>query len=115
MNHADFIITSSYQEIAGRDGSVGQYEKHMAFTMPGLYRVVDGIDVFDPKFNIVSPGADESVYFPFTDKEKRHLDLIPAIEELIYGQTENEQHWWVVGSFRGVGGGRQCVYARVYA
>jgi sucrose synthase len=30
----------------------------MAFTMPGLYRVVAGIDVYDPKFNIVSPGAD---------------------------------------------------------
>jgi hypothetical protein len=26
--------------------------------MPGLYRVVAGVDVYDPKFNIVSPGAD---------------------------------------------------------
>ena len=119
MNHADFIITSSYQEIAGRDGSVGQYEQHMAFTMPGLYRVVDGIDVFDPKFNIVSPGADESVYFPYTDKEKRHLDLHPAIEELIYGQTESEEHWWVLSGGWDTDRSIECMetekHARVYA
>ncbi|CAA7058833.1 unnamed protein product [Microthlaspi erraticum] len=48
MNHADFIITSTYQEIAGSKNNVGQYESHTAFTLPGLYRVVHGIDVFDP-------------------------------------------------------------------
>ncbi|KAK8545273.1 hypothetical protein V6N12_026110 [Hibiscus sabdariffa] len=58
MNHTDFIITSTFQEIAGSKDTVGQYESHTAFTLPGLYRVVHGIDVFDPKFNIVSPGAD---------------------------------------------------------
>ena len=31
---ADFIITSTFQEIAGDAGSVGQYESHTAFTMP---------------------------------------------------------------------------------
>lgn len=36
---ADFIITSTYQEIAGQQQHVGQYESHDAFTMPGLYRV----------------------------------------------------------------------------
>ena len=36
---ADFIITSTYQEIAGQTAHVGQYESHMAFTMPGLFRV----------------------------------------------------------------------------
>jgi hypothetical protein len=41
MNHADFIITSTYQEIAGNDTRVGQYESMKAFTMPGLYRVVE--------------------------------------------------------------------------
>ncbi len=64
MNSADFIITSTYQEIAGTDDSVGQYESYEHFTMPGLYRVVSGVDVYDPKFNIVSPGANEDVYFP---------------------------------------------------
>ncbi|TNF38273.1 MAG: sucrose synthase, partial [Gammaproteobacteria bacterium] len=45
MNSADFIITSTYQEIAGREDSAGQYESYQSFTMPGLYRVVQGIDI----------------------------------------------------------------------
>jgi len=85
MNTADFIIASTYQEIAGTDDSLGQYESYARFTMPGLYRVVAGVDVYDPKFNIVSPGANEDVYFPFTDEERRLKHLIPEIEDLIYG------------------------------
>ncbi|KAM7470614.1 hypothetical protein LguiA_008797 [Lonicera macranthoides] len=57
MNAVDFIITSTYQEIAGSKSRVGQYESHAAFTMPGLARVVVGINVFDPKFNLAAPGA----------------------------------------------------------
>ncbi|CAL0319915.1 unnamed protein product [Lupinus luteus] len=72
MNHTDFIITNTFQEIAGRcKDIVGQYESHTAFTILGLYRVVHGIDAFDPKFNIVSPGADMSIYFPYTETERR--------------------------------------------
>ena len=78
MNAADFIITSTYQEIAGTADTVGQYEAHTAFTMPGLYRVVHGIDVFDPKFNIVSPGVDPQVYFPPSDEERRLNHLLPG-------------------------------------
>jgi sucrose synthase len=85
MNAADFIITSTYQEIAGNAESVGQYESYSAFTMPGLYRVPKGIDVFDPKFNIVSPGADEQVYFPNTQTEDRLPGLEKDIDELLYG------------------------------
>jgi sucrose synthase len=85
MNTADFIITSTYQEIAGTDDSVGQYESYARFTMPGLYRVVAGVDVYDPKFNIVSPGANEDIYFPYTADERRLKHLHPEIEELIYG------------------------------
>nr|CAB3500559.1 unnamed protein product [Digitaria exilis] len=96
MNHADFIITSTFQEIAGNKDTVGQYESHMAFTMPGLYRVVHGIDVFDPKFNIVSPGADMSIYFPYTESQKRLTSLHPEIEELLYSQTENNEHKFVL-------------------
>ncbi len=85
MNSADFIITSTYQEIAGTDDSVGQYESYEHFTMPGLYRVVSGVDVYDPKFNIVSPGANEDVYFPYSDSEHRLSHLKPEIDDLIYG------------------------------
>ncbi|KAL7136917.1 hypothetical protein ABFS83_10G062000 [Erythranthe nasuta] len=96
MNHTDFIITSTFQEIAGSKDTVGQYESHMAFTMPGLYRVVHGIDVFDPKFNIVSPGADTNVYFPYTDEENRLTSLHPEIEELLYSNVENDEHLCVL-------------------
>lgn len=60
--------------------------------MPGLYRVVHGIDSFDPKFNIVSPGADMSIYFPYTEKEKRLTKFHPEIEELLYSPVENKEH-----------------------
>jgi len=85
MNTADFIITSTYQEIAGTDTGLGQYESYMHFTMPGLYRVVNGVDVYDPKFNIVSPGADEEIYFPFTDQERRLGHLHPELDDLVFG------------------------------
>jgi sucrose synthase len=90
MNAADFIITSSFQEIAGTEETVGQYESHQAFTMPGLFRVVSGIDAFDPKFNIVPPGADPDVFFPFSSKEERDPEVKAEIAELIYGGASPE-------------------------
>ncbi len=90
MNAADFIITSTFQEIAGKTDSVGQYESYSAFTMPGLYRVVNGIDAFDPKFNIVSPGADAEVYFPNTESGRRLNGLHEEIERYIYGEGRDD-------------------------
>jgi len=72
--------------------TVGQYESHTAFTLPGLYRVVHGIDVFDPKFNIVSPGADMCIYFPYSEKEKRLTALHDSIEKLLYDPEQNDEH-----------------------
>ncbi|KAL9430678.1 hypothetical protein AB3S75_025968 [Citrus x aurantiifolia] len=92
MNNADFIITSTYQEIAGTKNTVGQYESHTAFTLPGLYRVVHGIDVFDPKFNIVSPGADMDIYFPYSEKQKRLTALHGSIEQLLFDPEQNDEH-----------------------
>ncbi|CAI9265475.1 unnamed protein product [Lactuca saligna] len=92
MNSADFIITSTFQEIAGSKDRPGQYESHEAFTLPGLYRVVSGINVFDPKFNIASPGADQTVYFPYTETQKRFTSFQPAIEELLFSKVENDEH-----------------------
>jgi len=91
MNTADFIITSTYQEIAGTGNSVGQYEAHSAYTMPGLYRVVHGIDVFDPKFNIVSPGADEEIYFPYTESDQRLAHYHEEIHKLLYGADGDDK------------------------
>ncbi|GAV91439.1 Glycos_transf_1 domain-containing protein/Sucrose_synth domain-containing protein [Cephalotus follicularis] len=92
MNNADFVITSTFQEIAGTKNTVGQYESHTAFTLPGLYRVVHGIDVFDPKFNIVSPGADMSIYFPFSEKEKRLTALHGSIEQMLYDPEQTDEY-----------------------
>ncbi|KAJ9140805.1 hypothetical protein P3X46_031405 [Hevea brasiliensis] len=92
MNTADFIITSTFQEIAGSKDRPGQYESHETFTMPGLCRVVSGINVFDPKFNIAAPGADQSVYFPYTEKRRRLTSFYPAIEELLYNKEDNNEH-----------------------
>jgi len=91
MNSADFIITSTYQEIAGTEENPGQYESYMTFTMPNLYRVLYGIDVYDPKFNIVSPGADPLIYFPAEDREHRFIQLHKEIDDLIYGGHRHDE------------------------
>ncbi|KAK2974102.1 hypothetical protein RJ640_009605 [Escallonia rubra] len=79
-------LNQSYQD------RPGQYESHSAFTLPRLYRVVSGINVFDPKFNIAAPGADQSVYFPHTEKQRRLTSFHPAIEELLFSKVDNSEH-----------------------
>ncbi len=90
MNSADFIITSTYQEIAGNEKSVGQYESYKHFTLPELYQVVNGLDVRDPKFNIISPGANEEIFFPYYNRESRKYLLNEEIENLIYGKPDDK-------------------------
>jgi sucrose synthase len=91
MNSADFIITSTYQEIAGTEDTIGQYGAYRTFTMPGLYRVIHGVDQFDPKFNIVSPGANPDVYFPFSDQARRLTTLLPEIDSMIFGAADAQR------------------------
>jgi len=88
MNTADFIITSTYQEIAGTAESVGQYESYTSFSLPRLYRVISGIDCFDPKFNIVSPGADPRVFFPYFKETHRPAEIREEIETMVYGSPD---------------------------
>lgn len=84
MNAANFIISSTYQEIVGTPDSVGQYESYKCFTMPELYHVVSGIDLFSPKFNVVPPGVNESSYFPYTRTEDRVPGDRDRLEELLF-------------------------------
>ncbi|MEH2259636.1 sucrose synthase [Nostoc sp.] len=84
MNAADFIITSSYQEIVGTPDTIGQYESYKWFTMPQLYHVVDGIDLFSPKFNLVPPGINENIFFPYSHKEDRDINLGSKIHDLLF-------------------------------
>lgn len=86
MNSADFIITSTYQEIAGREDSLGQYESYRNFTMPGLYRVAGGINLFHPKFNILPPGVNTDLFFPFSEKEKRTKEITEEINERFFSK-----------------------------
>lgn len=90
MNSSDFIITSTYQEIAGSSDVVGQYESYASFTMPSLQRVIHGIDVFDPKFNIVSPGADETTFFSYTETSRRDSSQKKELASLIYGEPDHQ-------------------------
>lgn len=85
-------LTDILCHLSFRKSTVGQYESHTAFTLPGLYRVVHGIDVYDPKFNIVSPGVDMSIYFPYSDKENRLTALHGSIEKLLHDPEQNEEH-----------------------
>jgi sucrose synthase len=100
MNAADFIISSTYQEIAGSSDVVGQYESYASFSMPGLQRVLHGIDIFDPKFNIVSPGADDATYFSFSEKDRRLPGLHAEIAELIFGETDHQSRGKIDNSGR---------------
>lgn len=85
MNASDFIITSSYQEIAGTQTSIGQYESYKAFTMPELYRVENGINLFHPKFNVVSPGVNEKIFFPYTRTDQRFPETTAKMSEMLFG------------------------------
>ncbi|AFY32653.1 sucrose synthase [Calothrix sp. PCC 7507] len=84
MNAADFIVTSSYQEIVGTPDTMGQYESYKSFTMPNLYHVIDGIDLFSPKFNMVPPGVNEEIFFSYSQKEDRDPDVRKRIHDLLF-------------------------------
>ncbi|MCU0548989.1 MAG: sucrose synthase [Leptolyngbya sp. Prado105] len=91
MNAANFIVSSTYQEIVGTPESVGQYESYKSFTMPDLYHVVDGIELLSPKFNVVPPGVNEVVFFPFTRTEDRLLSDRERLENLLFYDDDPEQ------------------------
>ena len=88
MNAADFIITSTYQEIVGTPEQWGQYESYKNFTMPHLYHVVDGIDLFSPKFNVVPPGVNESIFFPHTQTSEQGDR--ERIKELLFTREDQQ-------------------------
>lgn len=91
MNAANFVISSTYQEIVGTPDSVGQYESYKRFTMPDLYHVINGIELFSPKFNVVPPGVNEAVYFPYTRSKDRVEANRERIEEMLFTLDDPEQ------------------------
>ncbi|MDX2096757.1 MAG: sucrose synthase [Leptolyngbyaceae cyanobacterium bins.59] len=91
MNAANFVISSTYQEIVGTPDSVGQYESYRSFTMPELYHVVSGIELFSPKFNVVPPGVNETYFFPYTKADERLLGDRERLETLLFTLDDPEQ------------------------
>ncbi|MDJ0724245.1 MAG: sucrose synthase [Prochloraceae cyanobacterium] len=91
MNAANCIISSTYQEIVGMPDSVGQYESYESFTMPGLYHVVKGIELYSPKFNVVPPGVNEKVYFPYDRSQERIAAKKERLEELLFTLEDPSQ------------------------
>ncbi|PAX52660.1 sucrose synthase [Brunnivagina elsteri] len=91
MNAANFIISSTYQEIVGTPDSIGQYESYKCFTMPDLYHVVNGIELFSPKFNVVPPGVSESYYFPYSRNQERVESDRRRLEEILFTLEDSTQ------------------------
>ena len=89
MNAANIIVTSSYQEIAGTEDSIGQYESYKNFTMPDLYRVTGGINLFHPKFNIVPPGVNFDFYFPYSNEKDRLQESKDELGHLLFGNADD--------------------------
>ncbi len=99
MNMASFIITSTSQEITGTQDARGQYETYQFFSMPDLYHVRGGVNLFHPKFNVIPPGVPEDVYFPYSEEKRRDSEVRDRVshwifesdEEFIYGKLDDPQ------------------------
>ncbi len=84
MNQTDVVISSTAQEIAGTDTVIGQYESYSLYSMPELYKVKNGINLRHPKFNVISPGVDENIYFPFHEQERRSSEVTQKLETRLF-------------------------------
>ena len=90
MNKSDFIITSTHQEIIGTEDTMGQYESYQMFTMPGLYQVLNGINLFAPKFNVIPPGVDQELYYPYYERERRVEAKTEFWEDRLFQQNAED-------------------------
>ncbi len=88
MNLANFIVTSTRQEITGTESAIGQYESYQFFTMPGLMNVTSGINLFHPRFNVIPPGVNEEIFFPYTRKKKRNQKMTGELTELLFTRQD---------------------------
>ncbi|MFZ9737867.1 MAG: sucrose synthase [Prochlorotrichaceae cyanobacterium] len=91
MNAAHFIISSTHQEIVGTTDSIGQYESYQTFSLPNLYHVLHGVELFSPKFNVVPPGVNESIYFPYYNQDDRPFPDRDRLAYLLFEQEDPQQ------------------------
>lgn len=90
MNLANFIITSTSQEITGTDRSIGQYESYQFFVMPGLMQVTNGINLFHPRFNVIPPGVSNNIFFPYMEKKRRIVKQSRQLNKMLF-EVEDEE------------------------
>jgi len=90
MTGANITITSTYQEIAGTESSIGQYEAYRHFNMPDLFRVKSGSNMFHPRFNIIPPGVDQEYFYPFSEVSNRDMDLNEELTNYVFNEGESE-------------------------
>jgi sucrose synthase len=96
MNAADFIVTSSYQEIMGTPDTTGQFESYQCFSMPQLFHVVNGIELCSPKFNVVPPGINERAFFPYHMAQERVGGDGDRLTQLLFTQADDQ----ILGHFK---------------
>ncbi|MFC1771171.1 sucrose synthase [Candidatus Margulisiibacteriota bacterium] len=84
MNLTSFIITSTFQEIGGTQEVQGQYETYLSYSMPNLYHVKRGINLFHPKFNVIPPGVPENVFFSYALTNKRKDKITKNMEKTVF-------------------------------
>jgi len=84
MNLANFIITSTRQEITGTADAIGQYESYQFFNMPGLLQVTNGINLFHPRFNVIPPGVNEEIFFPYSEQERRDANRTRKLDAFLF-------------------------------
>lgn len=89
MNAADFIVTSSAQEILGTPDTTGQFESYQCFSMPQLFHVVNGIELRSPKFNVVPPGVNERAFFPYHFVHNRSHSERDQLIDLLFFRTDD--------------------------
>jgi sucrose synthase len=51
--------------------------------------VENGINLFHPKFNVIPPGVDEKIYFPYFQTKKRLENKVKRLEQLLFDE-QNE-------------------------
>lgn len=90
MNLANFIVSSTSQEITGTDQTIGQYESYQFFTMPGLLNVTGGVNLFHPRFNVIPPGVSDSVFFPYSRRKQRPAAKSRDLADLLFVREDQD-------------------------
>ncbi|KAL2925817.1 Sucrose synthase [Bienertia sinuspersici] len=93
MNHTDFIITSTFQEIAGKTllDNTSRTQLSLSPVHTELFMELAFFTLNSTLF-LLELISDQSIYFPYTDEKNRLTTFHPEIEDLLYSKTQNTEH-----------------------